>query len=113
LWCGGDHLHEQCPEKGKYIFHLNMLQLSVSGRRKPPIQLQTPEGGDAEKEVAEDTQDYDEEGLTPDMSFAEEQQQPQTHQVAVAGPTTMEPRVPAALPNTNSRQQVSQFGPLM
>jgi hypothetical protein len=29
---------------------------------------------------------------------AEEQQQPQTHQVAVAGPATMGSRVPAALP---------------
>jgi hypothetical protein len=29
--------------------------------------------------------------------MTEEQQHPQTHQVAVAGSTTMEPRVPAAL----------------
>jgi hypothetical protein len=42
---------------------------------------------------------------TAGMSFAaalrgktEEQQQPQTHQVAVAGPAKMEPRVPATLP---------------
>jgi ABC-type phosphate transport system substrate-binding protein len=41
---------------------------------------------------------------TPGMSFTAalegktvEQQQPQTHQVAVAGPTTVEPRVPVAL----------------
>jgi hypothetical protein len=41
---------------------------------------------------------------TPGMSFAaalrsitEEEQQPQTHQEAVAVPTTMEPRVPVAL----------------
>jgi hypothetical protein len=41
---------------------------------------------------------------TPGVSFAaalrgrtEEQQQPQTHQVAVAGSATMEPRVPAPL----------------
>jgi hypothetical protein len=42
---------------------------------------------------------------TPGMSFEaallgkiEEQQQPQTHQVAVAGSAIMEPRAPAALP---------------
>jgi hypothetical protein len=41
----------------------------------------------------------------PGMSFAvalrgrtEKQPQPETHQVAVAGPATLEPRVPAALP---------------
>jgi hypothetical protein len=84
-----------------------MMQLPFGGRRKPPFRqlsgLQIHRGGDAKKEVAEDTQDYN--LTTPGVSFAvalrgrtEEQQQPQTHQVAVAGPTTMEPRVPAALP---------------
>jgi hypothetical protein len=70
--------------------------------------LQTCEGGDAEKEVAEDTQVYNGRVFssnltTPGVSFAaalrgktEEQQQPRTHQVA--GPVTMEPRVPAVFP---------------
>jgi hypothetical protein len=50
------------PREREYIFHPNMLQLPVGGRRKTPSrqlsELQTREGGDAEKEVAEDTQDY-------------------------------------------------------
>jgi hypothetical protein len=51
---------------------------------------------------------------TPDMSLSaalrgrtEEQQQPQTHQVAVAGPATIEPRVPVALPQ-HENQTTSQ-----
>jgi hypothetical protein len=44
-----------------------MLQLSVGGRRKTPSRklsgLQTREGGDSEEEVAEDTQDYNGEGV--------------------------------------------------
>jgi hypothetical protein len=51
----------------EYIFHPNMLQLSVGGRRKPPSRqlsgLQTREGGDAEKEVAEDIQVYNGKGV--------------------------------------------------
>jgi hypothetical protein len=62
------------------------------------------------KRISEDTQDHYGRAFwsnltTPGMSFAaalrgktEIQQQPQGHQVAVAGPTTMERRVPAALP---------------
>jgi hypothetical protein len=50
----------------KYIFHLNILQLSVGRRRKHTSRklsgLQTREGGDAKEEVAEDTQDYNGEG---------------------------------------------------
>jgi hypothetical protein len=69
-----------------------MLQLSVGGRRKPPSRklsgLQTRDRGDAEKEVAKDSQDHNGEVVrlnltTPGMSFAaalrgktEEQQQP-------------------------------------
>jgi hypothetical protein len=37
----------------------------------------------------------------------EEQQQPQTHQVAVAGPATMEPRVPTAVPQ-HEQQTICQ-----
>jgi hypothetical protein len=43
------------PEK-EYIFHPNMLQLPVGGKRKTSsLQLSTREGGDAGKEIAEDT----------------------------------------------------------
>jgi hypothetical protein len=41
---------------------------------------------------------------------AEEQQHPQTHQVAGAGTETMEPKVPAALIPKYSRKQVCHFG---
>jgi hypothetical protein len=44
-----------------------MLQLSVGRRRKTSSRklswLQTREGGDAKKEVTEDTQDYNREGV--------------------------------------------------
>jgi hypothetical protein len=94
--------------------HSNLLQLSVGVRRETPSRklsgLQTREGGDVEKEVEEDTQDYNRKGVllnltTPGVSFAaalrgrtQEQQQPQAHWVAVAGPATVESRVPAVLP---------------
>jgi hypothetical protein len=46
LWCGGGQLHKECP---------NMMQLSVGGRREDPSrkisELQTYEGGDAEKSL--------------------------------------------------------------
>jgi hypothetical protein len=51
--------------------------------------LQT-HGGDAEKEVTEDTQVYNGKGIL----F----QPPQTHEVAVAGLATVEPRISSALP---------------
>jgi hypothetical protein len=45
----------------------NVLQLLFGGRRKPPSHklsgLQTCEGGDAEKEDAEDTKDYNAKGV--------------------------------------------------
>jgi hypothetical protein len=58
----------------EYIFHPNMLPLPVGGRKETPfLQLsgfQTHEGGDAGKEVTEDTQDYNEKGVLfqPDHS---------------------------------------------
>jgi hypothetical protein len=52
----------------------------------------------------------------PGMSFAaalrgrrEEQQQPQTHQVAVAGPATMEPRVLPSLPQHEQQTTGQSF----
>jgi hypothetical protein len=91
-----------------------MLQLPVGGRRETPSRqlsgLQTRERGDAEKEVVGNTQDYNRKGVLfqshhSGLSFAaalrgrtEEQQQPQTHQVAVVGPAAVERRVSAALP---------------
>jgi hypothetical protein len=84
--------------------------------------LQTCQRGDAGKEVAEDTQDYNVGGVfssnltIPGMSFAgalrgkmEEQHQPRTHQVAI--PDTMEQKTLRLHPKTNSKKQVSQLGP--
>jgi hypothetical protein len=49
------------PRKGIQP-HLKILQISVGERRKPKSRhisgLQICEGGDAEKEAAEDTEDY-------------------------------------------------------
>jgi hypothetical protein len=50
------------PREREYIFHLNMLQLSVGGRRKPTSRklsgLQT-----REVRYAENTQDYNGKGV--------------------------------------------------
>jgi hypothetical protein len=95
------------------MFHPNMLQQSVFGRRRPPSRklsgLQTREGGDAEKKsqrtARTTTGRVFSSNLTAlGMYFAaalrgkaeEQQQQPLTHQVA--GHDTKEPRIPAALP---------------
>jgi hypothetical protein len=47
------------PREREYIFHPNVLQLSIGGRRETQFRklsgLQTREGGDADEEVAEDT----------------------------------------------------------
>jgi hypothetical protein len=55
------------PPKREYIFHPNVLQLPVGGRRKTPSRklsgLQTRGGGDAEEEVAEDIQGYNGKGV--------------------------------------------------
>jgi hypothetical protein len=55
------------PREREYIFQHSRLQLSVGGRRKPPSSqlsaFQIREGGDAEKEVAEDTQNCNGKGV--------------------------------------------------
>jgi hypothetical protein len=111
--CGAEEVtYTRCARKRKYIFHTNMLQLSVGGRRKPPSPqlsgLRTREVVDAEKVVAEAHRTttgrvFSSNLTTPDMSFVEalrgkteEQQQPQTDQVN--GPAPMESRIPAFLP---------------
>jgi hypothetical protein len=50
------------PRKG---IHLPPQHSATVGRQKEesPISLQTCEGGDAEKEVTEDTQDYSRKGV--------------------------------------------------
>jgi hypothetical protein len=89
-----------------------MLQLPAGGSRKPPScqlsGLQAREGEDTEKKSQRTPRTTTGRGFssnltTPGVSLAAavrgrtgEQQQPQTHQVAVVGPATMEPRVPAA-----------------
>jgi hypothetical protein len=37
LWCEGGHLHKECPEKGKYIFHTNMLQIASWRKERKPV----------------------------------------------------------------------------
>jgi hypothetical protein len=55
------------PREGKHFFNTSMLQLLVGRKGKSsPLQLtglQAREGGDAEKEFAEDTQDYNRKGV--------------------------------------------------
>jgi hypothetical protein len=63
----GQSTAQGVPREREYIFHTNMLQVSVGGRRKPPFLkltgLQTRESGDTEREVAEDSQDYNGKGV--------------------------------------------------
>jgi hypothetical protein len=99
-----------------------MMQLSVGGRRKPTSSklsgLQTPERGDTEKEVADDHQDhngkddlfhtYHSRHVVHSGALAllrETEQQVQTHQVA--GPATMEPKVPVALTQLEQQKKRS------
>jgi hypothetical protein len=128
LWCGGTHLHKECPEKGNTTstqtfcncwfgegekFHL--ANYRVCRHAKAKMQKQKPHR--TPRTTTEDcslpTLPLQAYPLRRYFEARQEQQQPQTHQVAVAGPDTMEPRSLRLHPNTNTRQELSQFGPLM
>jgi hypothetical protein len=104
-----------------YILQTSKLQLSVGGRREsPPRQLsglQIRGGGDVEREVTENNQDYNENGVLFEprhlrfRGSREQQQRPRTHLVAVAGPATMEPRVPEALHQQKQTNKLCGFSP--
>jgi hypothetical protein len=99
----------------EYIFHPNILQMPVGGRRKPhpanylgcrhaKEEMQTKNSQRTPRTTT--GRIFSSKLTNPSMSSAaplrgkaEEQQQPQTHHVAVAvkGPATMKPLVPAAL----------------
>jgi hypothetical protein len=32
MWCGGSHMHKECPEKGNTVLITNTLQLKVDRR---------------------------------------------------------------------------------
>jgi hypothetical protein len=66
LWCGGSHLHKECPEKGNAASTPACCNYQLAEGESPSCQLsglQTREGGDPEKEVTEDTQDYNGKGV--------------------------------------------------
>jgi hypothetical protein len=107
------------PQERKYIFHPNMLQLSEGenphpenyrGCRHAKEEMQKKKSQRTPRTTTGRV--FSSNLTTPGMSFAaalqgktEEQQQPWTHQVA--GPDTMEPRVPAALPQ-HEQQKTGQ-----
>jgi hypothetical protein len=115
------------PRERKYVFHANMLPLSVGGSRKTSSRklsgLQTSKEEMQKKKSQRTSRTttgsvFSSNLTTPGMSFTaalrgktEEQQQPRTNQVA--GPDRMEHRVPAASPQHEQQKQVSQLRPQM
>jgi hypothetical protein len=66
LWCGGGHLHKECPEieNATSTPACCNCRLAEGGNPIPPILgLQTREGGAAEEEIAGNTQNYNGEGV--------------------------------------------------
>jgi hypothetical protein len=114
LWCGGGHMHEECPEKGNTSFTPTCCNCRLAEDEKlHPAHyrgFRHAEEDMHEKKWQRTTRTatgrvFSSNLATPGVSFpaalrgrTEEQQQPQTHQVAVAGLATIELRAPAALP---------------
>jgi hypothetical protein len=136
--CGGGHLHKECPRKGNTSSTPTCCNCRLSKGEKPPNRqlsgLQTRVGGAAEKEVAEDTQDYNGKGVLfqPHHSRRVLRGGAPRQDRGTAGASDMglrhirwtwqvppqwNPESLDPYPNTNTRQQVSQsvsqFGPLM
>jgi hypothetical protein len=111
LWCGGGYLHKKCPQKGNTSSTPTCCNCRLAEGENPhPANYRGCRHAEEEmqKKKSQRTPNTTTGRLipskltTPGMSFAaalrgktEEQQQPQTHQMA--GPATMEPRVPVAL----------------
>jgi hypothetical protein len=111
--CGSGHLHKE-PQKGNT--HLPRQHAATAGWRKektliPPIIGAVDARDELQKKKSQRTprtttgRVFSSSLTTPGVSFVaalrgktEEQQQPQIHKVDVAGADTMEPRVPAPLP---------------
>jgi phage terminase large subunit-like protein len=114
LWFGGGHLHKECPEKGNTSSTPTCCNCRLAEGQTPhPANYRGCRH--AKEEMQKDKSQraprtttgrvFSSNLTAPGASFAaalrdrtEEQQQPQTHQVTVTGPATMEPRVPVALP---------------
>jgi hypothetical protein len=117
LWYGGGHLQNECPEKGNTSSTPTCCNCRLAeGERLHPanyrgcIQMKDEMQKKSQRTPKTTTGRLISSKLTtPGMSFAaalrgktEEQQQPQTHQVA--GPATMEPRVYVALPQQEQQK---------
>jgi hypothetical protein len=112
LWCGGGHLHRECPEKGnttstptccncRLAEGENPHSANYRGCRHAKEEMQKKKSQRTTKIKTRRVFSWN--LTTPSLSFAaalqgstEQQQRPQT-QVAVAGPATVEPRAPALL----------------
>jgi hypothetical protein len=111
LWCGGGHLHKECPEKGNTsATPTGCYCLLAEGEKPHPANYRGCRHSKEEMQKKKSQRThrttagrlFSSKLTTPGMSFeaalqgkTEEQQQPRTQQVA--GPATMEPRVPVAL----------------
>jgi hypothetical protein len=120
LWCGGGHLYKECPEKENTSSTTTFCNCRLAeGENSHPANYRgayirrrcrkRSRRGHPGLQRVECSLSI---SFTPGMSFAAalrgktgEQQQPRTHQVA--GPDTMEPRVPAALPQ-HEQQKAGQ-----
>jgi hypothetical protein len=122
-WCGEGHLLKECPKRGNTSSTPTCCNCRLAEGDNPHSENYRGcrHANDESQKKSQRTPktttgwSFSSKLATPGMSFAvalrgktEEQQQPQTHQVA--GHAKMEPRVPVALLNKNSRKQVSQFG---
>jgi hypothetical protein len=130
LWCGGGHCTRSAPRKE---IQLPTQHPATVGWRKEKIPIPPIIGAvDTRRRICKTRSRRGHPGLQregcslptsplqacplqrhSEARQEQQQQQPQTHQVAVAGPSRMEHKSLWPYSNTNSRQQVSQFGRLM
>jgi hypothetical protein len=115
MWCGGGHLHKECPEEGNAASNTDMLQLQVGGRRGTSTlqlsRLQPRQGKDAKDKVAGNAKKYIVKGVLFQPHYprtvlggaAQQQQQPHPSPVAQACPADL-----AAQPRTNAKSVSSE-----
>jgi hypothetical protein len=125
LWCGGGHQQKECPEKGNTSFIPTCCNWRlVEGEKSNPANYRGCRHAKEEMQKNKSQRTprtatgsmFSSNLATPGMSFAaalrrrtEQQQQPQTYQVTVAGPATLEPRVPASLPQYEQQTTCQLF----
>jgi hypothetical protein len=118
LWCGGGHLHKECPYKGnkfstptcctcQWAEGEELHPANYRGCRHAKEEMQKKKSQRTPRTTTGRVLSSN--LTTPGVSFeAALQEQPRTHRVT--GADTMEHRVPEASPQHEQQKQVSQFG---